>query len=69
MRYLVFEFDSENEMEEVAKKLWDHYNVTGEMGMRRNSSGRWRLEVVSEKDLRESSLEKFAQYRVEVVGD
>lgn len=69
MRYLVFEFDSEKEMEEVAKKLWDHYNVTGEMAMRRNSSGRWRLEVVSEKDLRESSLEKFAQYRVEVVGD
>lgn len=69
MRYLVFEFDSETEMREVARKLWDHYGVTGEMGMRPLPGGKWRLSVNSEKDLRESTLEKFSQYRVEVAGD
>ncbi len=65
MQYLEFEFDTEKELRETVKKLWNGYNVTGEMAIRKTKDGRWRLEVVSEKDLRESTLEKFARWRIE----
>lgn len=65
MRYFVFEFEGEKDMRETAKKLWDHHGVTGEMAMNPLQNGKWRLSVNSEKDLRDSTLEKFAQYRVE----
>lgn len=65
MRYFVFEFDGEKDMRETAKKLWENHGVTGEMAMHPLPGGKWRLAVNSEKDLRDSTLEKFAQYRVE----
>jgi hypothetical protein len=68
MQYLIFEFASEAEMREVAKKLWDGHGITGEMHMHPVVGGKWRLEIASEKELRDSTLEKFAQYRVEA-GD
>ncbi|MDF2631045.1 MAG: hypothetical protein K0R39_4876 [Symbiobacteriaceae bacterium] len=65
MQYLSFEFENEKEMRETVKKLWDTHNVSGELSIRPIANGRWRVEVTSEKDLRDSTLEKFAQYRVE----
>lgn len=65
MQYLVFEFPSEKEMRETVKKLWDHHNVSGEMSIRPLAGGKWRVEIHAEKDLRESTLQKFAEYRIE----
>lgn len=66
MQHLVFEFPTEKEMRETVTKLWDGLNVSGEMAIRPIKDGKWRVEVNSEKELRESTLEKFADYRVEV---
>ena len=68
MQYLAFEFDSEKDMRETVKKLWDVHNVSGELSIRPVANNRWRVDVISEKELRESTLEKFAQWRVEA-GD
>ena len=68
MQYLAFEFDNEKEMRDTAKRLWEQYGVSGETSMRPLGNGRWRLEITSEKDLRDSTLEKFEKFRVEV-GD
>jgi len=65
MQYLVFEFDNEATAREVADKLWKQHNVSGELSLRPVSGGRWRMEITSETDLRESTLEKYAAYRVE----
>lgn len=65
MQHMVFEFPTEKEMRETVNKLWDGLNVSGEMAIRPQKDGTWRLEVYSEKELRESTLEKFASYRVE----
>lgn len=52
-------------MRETVKKLWDHHNVSGEMSIRPLAGGKWRVEIHAEKDLRESTLQKFAEYRIE----
>lgn len=65
MQYLVFEFPSEKEMRDTVKKLWDGYNVSGEMSIKPLGGGKWRVEMYTEKELRESTLEKFADYRIE----
>ncbi|HWI60884.1 MAG TPA: hypothetical protein VNT75_03500 [Symbiobacteriaceae bacterium] len=65
MQYLSFEFDNEPTMRETVKKLWDVHNVSGELSIRPIANGRWRVDVISEKELRETTLEKFAQFRVE----
>lgn len=65
MQYLSFEFEEEKEMREIMKKLWDQLGVTGEMSVRRLSSGHWKMDMIAEKELRESTLEKFASFRTE----
>jgi hypothetical protein len=68
MQYLAFEFDTEKEMQEVVKKLWDQLGVTGELAVRPLANGRWRVDLAAEKELRDSTLEKLEKYRVEA-GD
>jgi hypothetical protein len=68
MQSMSFEFDNEKDMRDTVKKLWDVHNVSGELSVRPLGNGRWRVEVLSEKELRDSTLEKFAQFRVEA-GD
>lgn len=68
MQFLAFEFEDEKEMRETVKKLWEGYGVSGEVAVKPMGSGRWRVEITSEKELRESTLEKFAKFRVEA-GD
>lgn len=69
MQHLTFEFDSRDAMEEAAKRLWEHHGVSGEMGARPLPGGRWRLEIHAEKDVRQSTLEKYEQFRVEPGAD
>ncbi|HYG58193.1 MAG TPA: hypothetical protein VD902_09060 [Symbiobacteriaceae bacterium] len=68
MQFLSFEFENEKEMRETVKKLWEQYGVSGEMAIRPLGSDRWRLDITSEKDLRDSTLEKFEKFRVKA-GD
>jgi hypothetical protein len=65
MQNLVLEFPTEKEMRETVKKLWESHNVSGEVAVRPAANGRWRVEILAEKEIRESTLEKYAQYRVE----
>lgn len=68
MQNLAFEFDSEMELRDMVNKLWEGLGVTGEMAIRPLNGGRWRLELMSENAMRDSTLETFANYRVEA-GD
>jgi hypothetical protein len=68
MQYMAFEFDDEKEMREIVKKLWEGYGVSGEVAIRPTSGGRWRVEITSEKELRDSTLEKFEKYKIDA-GD
>ncbi|HEY8348050.1 MAG TPA: hypothetical protein VIL07_12415 [Symbiobacteriaceae bacterium] len=68
METLTFEFESEKELRDVVKKLWDNIGVTGELAIRPLGGGRWRMELTPERELRSSTLEKLAPYRVET-GD
>jgi hypothetical protein len=68
MKLLAFEFESEKELRDTVKKLWESLGVSGELAVRPLECDRWRLELTAEKELRETTLEKFAQYRVEA-GD
>lgn len=60
------EYENEQEAREVARKLWSTYGVTGELGIRPAGDGKWQLEVNSERDLRESTLEKLKGRRVDL---
>lgn len=51
------DFNSRDEMEQVANKLWKQHKITGEMEMIPLPGGRWRLSVHSEKQLRSSTIE------------
>lgn len=66
MQTLTWEFDSQDELRAAAHKLWDEMKVTGEMSIRPIGDGRWRLELHSEKDVRESALEKIPGKRITV---
>lgn len=68
MQVLSFEFDNEKDKNETVKKLWETLGVSGEMAIRPLTNGRWRVDITSEKEMRDSTLEKFEKYRVEA-GD
>ncbi len=52
------EYDNENDVREEYKRLTQKMGLTGEFGVR-SVDGKWRLEVVSERDLGEAALAKF----------
>ncbi|NLM94074.1 MAG: hypothetical protein GX165_00725 [Firmicutes bacterium] len=55
----VLDFNSRDEMEQVANKLWKQHRITGEMEMIPLPGGRWRLSVHSEKQLRQSTIDSL----------
>lgn len=59
MQTIVMEFDNEQQMREAQSRLWDKEKVTGEMGAKPLAGGRWRLELITEKPIKESLLEKL----------
>ncbi len=63
MHSFAFEFENEADLRETAKKLMDDLDVTGEINIKPLGEGRWRMEVNSERELRESTLEKLKGYR------
>lgn len=65
MQSFAFEFENEADLREVAKKLVEDLDVTGEINIKPQGDGRWRMEVSSERELRESTLEKLKGYRRE----
>jgi hypothetical protein len=65
MQHLVFEFQDEQQLRTTVQKLWDGIGVSGELSIRPVKDGKWRCEIYTEKELRESQLEKFAEFRVE----
>lgn len=58
------EFDSEDEMLAAVNRLWNQNKMTGEIEMLPLGNGAWRLNVHSEKQLRESLLESLPGKRV-----
>jgi hypothetical protein len=65
---IAFEFETEEEMHKVAELLWKKHGVTGELEMYPASSGRFRLHVHSEKQIRDSVLEKLPGKRIQAKG-
>lgn len=58
-------FEKEEELRRSARRLVVNLGVTGEIEIRPLPGGKWLLEVSSEKDLRDTTLEKLRGQRVE----
>lgn len=58
------EFDDEESMRRAAKKLWEKHEITGELDMTSLGDGRWRLDVHSEKNVRDVTIEALGGTRV-----
>ena len=65
MQSIVLEFDNRRALDEAIAHVWDRLAVTGELSTQRLPEGRFRLEIVSEKPLRGSTLEKVGGRVVE----
>lgn len=59
MYSFLLEFDSEQEAQEVARRLWDKLNFSGEMGIKPLGAGRWLLELNSEKEIKEGIINRL----------
>lgn len=59
MQIISLEFDNEKDLREATHRLWDDLKTSGEMQIKPIGSGRWRVDLHSEKDLRESTIEKL----------
>lgn len=53
-------------MRQAADKLWKERDITGEIGIEPLEDGRWRLDVHSEKTIRESTIDALGGRRVKV---
>jgi hypothetical protein len=58
-------FDTEEALRQGARRLVSKFGVTGEIEMKPLAGGKWLLEVSSEKDLRDTTLEKLEGHRVD----
>lgn len=58
-------FDTEETLRQGARRLVTKLGVTGEIEMRPLAGGKWLLAVSSEKDLRDTTLEKLQGQQVD----
>jgi len=58
-------FKSEKDLRQSTSRLIKKYGVTGEIEIRPLAGGEWLLQVFSEKNLRESTIENLAGKRIE----
>lgn len=58
------EFETETDVREATRCLLADHAVTGEIGCRRLQNGRWRLDVASERELKDSVLDAFRGRRI-----
>ena len=63
------EFDSELDVRETTRRLLAVHGITGEIGCHRLQSGRWRLDVISERELKEGLLDALKGRRVSQPAD
>ena len=68
MYSIAYEFETEEQMKAVADQLWNKHGITGEFEMYQAGNGRFRLHIYSEKQIRESVLEKLPGKHVQVKG-
>ncbi len=60
------EFDDEATLRKAVDKLWEKHEISGELEIRPLESGKWRLQVHSEKQLRDSTIDSLGGKRVKV---
>jgi len=60
-----FEFESEEEMLKAAKKLWNKHGISGELEMAAAGNNKYRLNIHSEKPLRDSLLNQIPGKRTQ----
>ena len=65
MQTITLEFENENDVREEAERLWKKIRITGEMGIRPIGNGLWRLQLNSERELKQSVVEKLRGKLVE----
>jgi hypothetical protein len=53
------EFDTELDIRETTRRLLTVHGVTGEIGCHRLQNGRWRLDVMSERELQEGLVDSL----------
>lgn len=59
MTFLTLEFSDQQAARAAYDQLWQKHKVTGEIGLYRMEQHLWYLELVSEKELAASALEKL----------
>ena len=62
---IALEFENREEMEKAASLLWNKYDVSGELELMPLDTGRFRLTIHSEKQLRDTVLERLPGKRVQ----
>jgi hypothetical protein len=65
---IAFEFETEEQMQSVADKLWNKHGITGEFEMFQTNTGSFRLHIFSEKPIKDSVIEKIPGKKVQVRG-
>ncbi len=65
MQSIGFEFETEEEMLKAAKKLWTKHGLSGELEMAASGKNKFRLNIHSEKPLRESILNQIPGKRTQ----
>jgi len=66
---IAYEFETEEQMQAVADQLWNKHGITGEFEMYQAANGRFRLHIYSEKQIKDSVLEKLPGKHVQVKGN
>ena len=69
MYSIAYEFETEQDMQLVADQLWNKHGITGEFEMYQSPNGKCRLQIYSEKQVKESVLEKLPGKAVQVKGN
>lgn len=65
MQSVGFEFETHEEMIKAAQKLWSKHGITGELEMATTASNKYRLNIHSEKTLRDSLLDQIPGKRTQ----
>lgn len=65
MQLITLEFEDEQAAERAVEHLWERLGLTGEISLKPQPGGGWRVEISSEKPLRASTLEKIGGRLVE----
>ena len=64
LQSFVFLYETKEELDKAVEQLQSRHGFTGELAIRLDEDGKWRLTAVSEKRLRENSLDALPGERV-----